>query len=330
MNSAMLYLLCMSLSSLSALAFNPLVKSILPRNRCRVSDTRLNYLGGVDDGAGILPLSTSTSTATKESASTRWLPSVLPGVTSEVDQRQANHRKEREELRDPEEQCDLDSYLEFLDRRYNRLHGTVGHREDGRKDLFLAWNWLFDGVSSSKRSGAPSLQSHDNALYALDVAKLASNRLLQKHPIPTKSSTNGLLKNAESKDFSTYWKDVIDLTAVSGDYQKNSYHHDYCSGDFDLLSADEVRGIAKCRKVITKSISLLPIEASASVLRRLQSHWNPLSFSLLAPFITVKNGALLMSCKIPSLFKKLMILSSSPTKAAIALALYAISSKMKK
>ena len=52
--------------------------------------------------------------------------------------------------RSSEEQCDLDAYLKFLDRRYHRLH-----------------------------------DNRSNALYVLGVAKLASQRLLYQRPQPS-------------------------------------------------------------------------------------------------------------------------------------------------
>jgi len=90
----------------------------------------------------------------------------------------------------PREQRNIDEYLEFLDRRYNRLHsdeilpgGTNELTESSGKNS--PWNWLFDmnGASSIDNLFSQHVQQSmkDDALYILGVAELASSRLLQKH-----------------------------------------------------------------------------------------------------------------------------------------------------
>jgi hypothetical protein len=72
-------------------------------------------------------------------------------------------------------QDSVDEYLEFLERRYNRLH------EDYEERPFSAMNWLLNG--SEKGGEIPaSHQQKEDALYVLGVAGLASQKLLQKHP----------------------------------------------------------------------------------------------------------------------------------------------------
>ena len=72
-------------------------------------------------------------------------------------------------------QDSVDEYLEFLERRYNRLH------EDNEERPFSAMNWLLNG--SEKGGEIPaSHQQKEDALYVLGVAGLASQKLLQKHP----------------------------------------------------------------------------------------------------------------------------------------------------
>jgi len=73
------------------------------------------------------------------------------------------------------EQESVDDYLEFLDRRYNRLH------EENKKGPFSAMNWLMQGTPEEEEILA-SKQQKDDALYVLGVAGLASQKLLQKHP----------------------------------------------------------------------------------------------------------------------------------------------------
>jgi hypothetical protein len=73
------------------------------------------------------------------------------------------------------EQDSVDEYLEFLDRRYNRLH------EEKEETPFSAIDWLLQG-SSSNHEVLASHQQKEDALYVLGVAGLASQKLLQKHP----------------------------------------------------------------------------------------------------------------------------------------------------
>ena len=92
----------------------------------------------------------------------------------------------------PKEQRNIDDYLEFLDRRYNRLHSDETPAEmkvENKKAMSLAWNRLFDESQPNTRSLNQSV--HEDALYVLGVAELASKRLLQKHhPIQNKKNFN--------------------------------------------------------------------------------------------------------------------------------------------
>lgn len=74
---------------------------------------------------------------------------------------------------EPKEQQSIDEYLEFLDKRYNRLHC------DEKKDKkgYTPWNWLFENRTLHQS------QSQEDALFVLGLAELASSRLLQKHHI---------------------------------------------------------------------------------------------------------------------------------------------------
>eukprot|EP00586_Coscinodiscus_wailesii_P004640 CAMPEP_0172486822 /NCGR_PEP_ID=MMETSP1066-20121228/15560_1 /TAXON_ID=671091 /ORGANISM="Coscinodiscus wailesii, Strain CCMP2513" /LENGTH=373 /DNA_ID=CAMNT_0013253015 /DNA_START=59 /DNA_END=1180 /DNA_ORIENTATION=- len=79
------------------------------------------------------------------------------------------------------EQYVLDDYLEFLDKRYHRVHDS--DPKDERPRIDTAWKWLFNHTDSLEASQG----NHQDALYALGVANLASNRLLQKHQLSRKS-----------------------------------------------------------------------------------------------------------------------------------------------
>jgi hypothetical protein len=72
----------------------------------------------------------------------------------------------------------VDEYLEFLDRRYRRLHNT--EPEEEKPKPFSALNWLIQGPPNRNHLVASKHQQED-ALYALGVAGLASQKLLQKH-----------------------------------------------------------------------------------------------------------------------------------------------------
>jgi hypothetical protein len=75
----------------------------------------------------------------------------------------------------------VDDYLEFLERRYHRLHDD--EQEQNRPSTgttkFSALKWLKQ--ESEVESPEAQQQQHDDALFALGVAGLASRQLLMKH-----------------------------------------------------------------------------------------------------------------------------------------------------
>eukprot|EP00547_Thalassionema_nitzschioides_P000336 CAMPEP_0194198856 /NCGR_PEP_ID=MMETSP0156-20130528/80_1 /TAXON_ID=33649 /ORGANISM="Thalassionema nitzschioides, Strain L26-B" /LENGTH=212 /DNA_ID=CAMNT_0038923685 /DNA_START=116 /DNA_END=754 /DNA_ORIENTATION=+ len=82
------------------------------------------------------------------------------------------------------EQESVDEYLEFLDRRYNRLRHE--EEEETAPARVWSWGWLMDD-NNKPENVAQQVQQND-ALYALGVAELASEKLLQKHHISLQSS----------------------------------------------------------------------------------------------------------------------------------------------
>jgi len=91
-----------------------------------------------------------------------------------------------------EEQENVDAYLEFLDRRYRRLHCDdreeenlkVTQRDSSRSNMgktFSAMDWLVNGGKSNANEVSSSREQQEDALYVLGVAGLASQKLLQKH-----------------------------------------------------------------------------------------------------------------------------------------------------
>ncbi|CAB9500837.1 expressed unknown protein [Seminavis robusta] len=78
-----------------------------------------------------------------------------------------------------EESSAADDYLEFLDKRYNRiLHDENEQPNASSSQGFSVLNWLNKGGSQELAEAA---DKSDDALYVLGVANLASKKLLQKH-----------------------------------------------------------------------------------------------------------------------------------------------------
>jgi len=89
------------------------------------------------------------------------------------------------------EQDGVDEYLEFLDRRYNRLR--VEEKESSPVRI-SAWGWLMDDNNKAHPIAEEMRKQKSDALYVLGVAELASEKLLQKHQISTgkKNATTSL------------------------------------------------------------------------------------------------------------------------------------------
>jgi len=83
--------------------------------------------------------------------------------------------------RNAQKQEKMDKYLEFLDRRYNRLHSEDVSSKNEKGGMKAPWNWLFENSGESDPNPQSFTQIQDDALYVLGVAELASERLLQKH-----------------------------------------------------------------------------------------------------------------------------------------------------
>lgn len=96
-----------------------------------------------------------------------------------------------------EEQDNVDAYLEFLDRRYRRLHSDDKKEETQVKQQgsslmkskpFSAMEWLTNGGNNNSDVVTSTREQQADALYVLGVAGLASQKLLQKHHLPSNSS----------------------------------------------------------------------------------------------------------------------------------------------
>jgi hypothetical protein len=102
-------------------------------------------------------------------------------------------------LGENKEQENVDAYLEFLDKRYRRLHSDDKEEEQAKskqqdssaskkRKSFSAMDWLANGGSNNSDIVSSTTEQQEDALYVLGVAGLASQKLLQKHHLP--STTN--------------------------------------------------------------------------------------------------------------------------------------------
>jgi hypothetical protein len=122
---------------------------------------RLQYRDGDTGGVGSTQqLKNSKTDVAFQQHTSRWWKAFLPSSPPTVDQTSEK----------------VDEYLEFLDRRYHQIHDEEITPTPAPK--FSALKWLQGGQEDI---GNISDQQHDNALYVLGVAGLASQRLLQKH-----------------------------------------------------------------------------------------------------------------------------------------------------
>jgi hypothetical protein len=91
----------------------------------------------------------------------------------------------------------VDDYLEFLERRYHRLHDDEQEqkRPSTGSTKFSALKWLKQ--ESEVESPEARQQQHDDALFVLGVAGLASRQLLMKHRRSDSLQWDGTATTAE-------------------------------------------------------------------------------------------------------------------------------------
>jgi len=97
-----------------------------------------------------------------------------------------------------EEQENVDKYLEFLDRRYRRLHADDEKEQKAQAKQsdsqvskpFSALDWLTNGGSINTEVETTTREQQQDALYVLGVAGLASQKLLQKHHLQATANTS--------------------------------------------------------------------------------------------------------------------------------------------
>lgn len=141
---------------------------------------RMNYRNGNDEYQGMINTASLSST-------TGRLPKTVVHASSPSSSAALGH--------DEDTSKKVDEYLEFLDKRYNRMRDTNGPQS--KKKSFSVLKWL----GQENHTEPPSEET--DALYALGVAGLASERLLQKHgvsraivqPPPPPAATSTTIKN---------------------------------------------------------------------------------------------------------------------------------------
>jgi len=120
-----------------------------------------------------------------------------------------------------EEQENVDAYLEFLDRRYRRLHSDDEKEANTQSDSlaskkgksFSAMDWLTSGGKNSDKtdSATSQQQQQQDALYVLGVAGLASQKLLQKHHLLTTTAKPSGKAKSILPDASAAMDKVVEL-----------------------------------------------------------------------------------------------------------------------
>jgi len=157
--------------------------------------------------------SSSSSSSSLSQQQQRWWKTLLPMESVSTSTKTSSKPETQQES--------VDAYLEFLDRRYRRLHSD--EMEQGKQQQqqaqsskpipFSAMDWLMNGNpgANSGESHQQGQRKHEDALYVLGVAGLASQKLLQKHHLDV-AATSGENPNSvhtERNDNS----DVIEVTA---------------------------------------------------------------------------------------------------------------------
>lgn len=132
----------------------------------------------------------------------------------------------------------VDDYLKFLDKRYNNLHNS----EKKREPTLSVWKWLTNGADTEESSewNVPRVDAHEDSLYVLGVANLASRKLLQKHQTTSK-----------------HLRDVINKTVVEENQKVTPIP--------ELVNYNEVSST----KIFSSTKSLSPLLARVTVFRRM-------------------------------------------------------------
>ena len=145
------------------------------------SSSQLKYSDGSEAASASGAQSTPWSWLFSSSSDVR-IPSASPITTPD-----ASSSSQEQEV--------VDEYLEFLDRRYRRLHEAEHEKEVPAGAGFSAFSWLGLSEKPSRNDVAAQEQTREDALYVLGVAGLASQRLLQKHHMATQQSLQSRMES---------------------------------------------------------------------------------------------------------------------------------------
>jgi hypothetical protein len=180
----------------STTAFHPnvaMVGQTTRRLRKQHGNTRLHYSSSSNDDG---------TATTSSSLSQRWWKSLLaPPASASAAASICSAVASPATLTPGEgrQQETVDAYLEFLDRRYRRLHSDeeatrkrklqaeATATSSSKSVSFSAMDWLVNGGSQTSNAQL-ELQQQEDALYVLGVAGLASQKLLQKHHLQVQVS----------------------------------------------------------------------------------------------------------------------------------------------
>lgn len=101
-----------------------------------------------------------------------------------------------------------DDYLEFLDRRYNRI---LKDEEDSKG--FSVMSWLYQNTNGETEASSQKPREED-ALYVLGVANLASRKFLQKHHLLSPEEEVPNKASAKQKDAIVTDAEIVENTAA--------------------------------------------------------------------------------------------------------------------
>jgi hypothetical protein len=107
-----------------------------------------------------------------------------------------------------DEQENVDEYLEFLGRRYNRLRST---EEESDAQPLSALGWLLNG-SPTRNDVRAVAQQEEDALYVLGVAGLASERLLHKHHLAPRESAQAPRTRTSPRPTTETNSEIVDVS----------------------------------------------------------------------------------------------------------------------
>lgn len=156
----------------------------------------------------------SGATVDSSSSNNRWWKSILTNPSSITETTTTVEKSSSSSTGSQQES--VDEYLEFLDRRYRRIHSDEEEKAKKNQQLeqqhqpksFSAMDWLMHGSSTaSEQHHHASHAQQEDALYVLGLAGLASQKLLQKHHLAPPATATETATSTTSMD------DAIEVNA---------------------------------------------------------------------------------------------------------------------